>query len=84
MKTLKNVNKVIFGIAMIAFIANANAQAPDSWTQKADLPGSARQVAAGFSIGTKGYMGTGYDGNGPLQATAAAVTPAEEFDLVPQ
>jgi len=31
----------------------------DSWTQKADIPATGRQWAAGFSIGTKGYMGTG-------------------------
>lgn len=33
------------------------------WTQKADLPGAARSSAVAFSIGTKGYVGTGYDGS---------------------
>lgn len=33
--------------------------ATDSWTQKADFGGAARQYAVGFSIGTKGYIGTG-------------------------
>src|SRR5207245_4964031 len=31
----------------------------DAWTQKADFGGLPRQHAAGFSIGTKGYIGTG-------------------------
>ena len=39
----------------------------DSWTQKADFGGTARYFAAGFSIGTKGYIGTGYNSSGPLK-----------------
>jgi len=31
----------------------------DEWTQKADFPGEARHGAVGFSIGEKGYIGTG-------------------------
>src|SRR3989338_9885448 len=31
------------------------------WTQKADFPGVGRAVAVGFSIGNKGYIGTGLD-----------------------
>ncbi len=34
----------------------------DAWTQKAYFGGTARVGAVGFSIGTKGYIGTGYDG----------------------
>ncbi len=37
-------------------------QATNIWTQKADFPGNARVAAVGFSIGNKGYIGTGYDG----------------------
>jgi len=33
------------------------------WTPKADWEGSARNSAVGFSIGSKGYIGTGYDGS---------------------
>jgi len=29
------------------------------WTRKADFPGNARSAAVGFSIGSKGYIGTG-------------------------
>ncbi|RYU94236.1 Kelch repeat-containing protein [Emticicia agri] len=33
----------------------------DYWTKKTDLGGSTRQSAVGFTIGSKGYIGTGYD-----------------------
>ncbi|MFH1321739.1 MAG: hypothetical protein ABII90_13955, partial [Bacteroidota bacterium] len=32
----------------------------NTWTQKADFGGSGRQSTTGFSIGNKGYIGTGY------------------------
>ncbi len=34
----------------------------DTWTQKTDFGGTARYGAVGFSIGSKGYIGTGDDG----------------------
>jgi N-acetylneuraminic acid mutarotase len=37
-------------------------QETNIWTQKADFPGNTRAAAVGFSIGNKGYIGTGYDG----------------------
>jgi hypothetical protein len=38
-------------------------QATNAWTQKAFLPlGNERKGAVGFSIGTKGYICTGFDG----------------------
>src|SRR6187431_1493284 len=40
-------------------IYSAFAQLPDSWTQKANFGGGERRGAIGFSIGTKGYIGTG-------------------------
>jgi hypothetical protein len=36
--------------------------ATDIWTQKANFGGTARAYAAGFSIGSKGYIGAGNDG----------------------
>jgi hypothetical protein len=39
---------------------NGFAQVPDTWTQKADLGGPGRYAAVAFSIGTKGYIGTGF------------------------
>ncbi len=35
--------------------------ATDAWTQKADFGGSARNNAVSFTIGSKGYIGTGWD-----------------------
>jgi hypothetical protein len=37
-------------------------QATNVWTQKASISGVSRRSAVGFSIGTKGYIGTGTDG----------------------
>jgi len=37
-------------------------QTTNKWTKKADFPGNARTAAIGFSIGSKGYIGTGGDG----------------------
>lgn len=39
-------------------------QATNVWIRKADFGGGARQRAEGFSIGAKGYIGTGYS-SGP-------------------
>ncbi len=36
----------------------------DAWTQKANFGGSPRSWATGFSIGSKGYLGTGNDDTG--------------------
>jgi hypothetical protein len=41
-------------------------QATNVWIQKADFGGSSRVDANGFSIGNKGYIGTGLHGNGNL------------------
>ncbi len=38
-------------------------QATNVWTRIADFPGNTRSGGVGFSIGTKGYVGTGGDGN---------------------
>src|ERR1035437_6667030 len=38
-------------------------QLNDTWIQKASFGGTARYCAVGFSINTKGYIGTGYDDN---------------------
>ena len=40
---------------------------PDLWTQKANFAGTTRNQAVGFSIGDKGYIGTGYDGSQHLK-----------------
>jgi hypothetical protein len=35
----------------------------NTWAQKASLPGAARSYAVGFSIGAKGFIGSGLDNN---------------------
>lgn len=42
---------------------NSSLQVSNTWVQKASFPGSARIVAVGFSIGGKGYIGTGENGS---------------------
>src|SRR6266446_8014012 len=49
----------LFVILITACLNTCLAQ--DTWTQKADFGGTARSVAVGFSIGNKGYIGTGAD-----------------------
>jgi len=46
-------------LTVIAFSNDSSAQAPNTWTQKANFGGTPRLQAVGFSIGTKGYIGTG-------------------------
>ncbi|MBI4931878.1 MAG: T9SS type A sorting domain-containing protein [Bacteroidetes bacterium] len=41
----------------------ASCSAQGMWTQKANFGGGARIAAVGFSIGTKGYIGSGRDGS---------------------
>ncbi len=48
---------ITFLIAIMATVFNVQAQ--DTWTQKADFLGGGRFGAVGFSIGDKGYIGTG-------------------------
>jgi DNA-binding transcriptional regulator of glucitol operon len=51
--------KVKRSAALLVFILFYLCAQADYWTQKANFGGSARYGAAGFSIGTKGYIGTG-------------------------
>jgi N-acetylneuraminic acid mutarotase len=46
-------------ITLISLSVTSSAQAPNTWTQKANFGGAARWYAVGFSIGAKGYIGTG-------------------------
>jgi N-acetylneuraminic acid mutarotase len=54
--------KITFLFAILFVVGLNNSHAQNTWTQKADFGGSARHGAAGFSIGSKGYIGIGYDG----------------------
>ncbi|MGB3077364.1 MAG: T9SS type A sorting domain-containing protein [Chitinophagales bacterium] len=46
-------------ITIILLTTLSDGHAQDTWTQKADFGGTARGGASGFSIGSKGYIGTG-------------------------
>jgi N-acetylneuraminic acid mutarotase len=55
---MKNLLFIIsFGICGIV-------QAQNTWLQKTNFGGAGRESAVGFSIGSKGYIGTGRDTNG--------------------
>jgi hypothetical protein len=54
---------VIIAVLFSFLCANMLFAAPDTWTQKEDFGGTARSWAVGFSIGSKGYIGTGYNKN---------------------
>lgn len=49
--------------SLIILISISTFSFGDSWTQKADFGGTSRKFAVGFSIGNKGYIGTGNDGD---------------------
>ena len=51
--------KKIFTLFLVCAAVSASA---DFWTQKATFPSQGRQIPFSFSIGTKGYMGTGRNG----------------------
>src|SRR5437667_286088 len=44
---------------VILVVGLVSSRAQDTWTQKADFGGTPRYGAVAFSIGSKGYMGTG-------------------------
>ena len=48
-------------IAMLLASGLINSHAQDTWTRKADFGGTATYGTVGFSIGGKGYVGTGHD-----------------------
>ena len=53
-------------LALIFFLSSAIgslAQPANTWTQKANFGGFGRWLAVGFSIGHKGFIGTGQDLN---------------------
>ncbi|MBI4930338.1 MAG: T9SS type A sorting domain-containing protein [Bacteroidetes bacterium] len=56
MKT-KTLLSILFTFALCHFTSYNFSQS--TWTQKANFGGTARYRAVGFSIGTKGYIGTG-------------------------
>jgi hypothetical protein len=53
MKIKRCIIAILLGVGLI------NCDAQDTWTRKAKFAGGTRGYAVGFSIGTKGYLGTG-------------------------
>ncbi len=51
--------KIVSILVFLILITKINS-AQDTWTQKTDFGGTAREDVVGFSIGTKGYFGTGH------------------------
>lgn len=49
------------------------------WSQKTSLPGSVRTLAAGFSIGNKGYIGTGQTTGGTNLKDFWEFTPSNDW-----
>jgi hypothetical protein len=59
------VGKTMILLTVISIAASLyNCQAQNTWVKKADFGGAARTIAVGFSIGNKGYIGTGADAGG--------------------
>jgi len=65
----------IFSSIISAIILNfcSFGQTPNTWTQKANLGGSARVYSVGFSIGSRGFIGTGI-------STSSELTDFWEYD----
>ncbi len=65
----KNVTLAVFlFVVFTAFSSLSYAQTLSTWTPKSSFGGIGRAGAVSFSIGTKGYLGTGY-GNGKIPRT---------------
>jgi len=60
MKKLLITLSIIHFFSPLLIINNQSKAQCNSWTQKADFGGGERFEAVGFSIGSKGYIGTGY------------------------
>jgi len=56
MKTIKLLIAILFATGL------TNSRAQDTWIRKADFGGEGNYGAVGFSIGSKGYVGTGSTG----------------------
>lgn len=50
----------VLSAALLMIVVSVNCIAQGTWLQRADFGGNPRFYAVGFSIGDKGYLGTGY------------------------
>src|SRR5580765_6530695 len=51
---------ITFLLAILLIAGLNNSRAQNTWTQKTSFGGTERYGVVGFSIGSKGYMGTGF------------------------
>lgn len=56
----KNNIKLLFQLLILNLLFSFQSYAQETWSQKNDFGGVARYGAVAFSVGNKGYMGTGY------------------------
>jgi N-acetylneuraminic acid mutarotase len=56
-------NRKLLVLLMVSVVISLTGSAQNTWIKKAPFGGVARQGATGFSIGKKGYIGTGFDQN---------------------
>jgi N-acetylneuraminic acid mutarotase len=65
-------------LAILLAAGLTSSRGQDTWTQKADFGGGIRELAVGFSIGSKGYIGTGLAGAYPLRRDFWEYDPATD------
>ena len=51
--------KIEIKILLVTLFISSKVAAQNTWVQKADYAGGVRTGSAGFSIGSKGYLGVG-------------------------
>jgi len=56
---MKKKNMLVAGLIICFQIVITNSFSQGTWTPKSDFGGASRHMAVGFSIGSKGYIGTG-------------------------
>ena len=57
-----NLSKIFLTLCFIFLFTYVDVLSDGTWKQLSELTGSSRDGAVGFSIGNRGYIGTGYDG----------------------
>lgn len=64
LRGVKGMKQILLSSIILFCITTGYAQG--IWTQKADFGGTARYLATGFSLGSQGYIGLGYNDNFPV------------------
>jgi N-acetylneuraminic acid mutarotase len=64
MLKLYKMKKITFLFAILFAAGLSISRAQGTWTKKADFGGGSRESGIGFSIGSKGYIGTGKNQGG--------------------